>query len=261
MSVVPQEERSSRARSPSRSTVSILPDRTAEHSPLTSGFGEKAVTTSVGSLGRQGEIQHVFHLDHGSGMTGFVGKMSEVSWIQRVREHFIGSPTVVGSDVTPAELDLHSAQAHDLNYFMDDEDLLFVNEEDVDSQQLPPPATALVLCEAYFHALQGAFQFVKRESFIRILNQLFIGPRHTTWTRRRIMGLANIIWAVGAKWLNDTNLDPNGIAERHTVYYARARGLGLDHRISFDHPDVQMTQAIGILAFYLMMNGSIQRCA
>ena len=53
---------------------------------MTSGPGEQAVTTSAALPGRQGEIQHVLHLDHGSGMTEHVGKMSEMSWVQRVRK-------------------------------------------------------------------------------------------------------------------------------------------------------------------------------
>ena len=223
-------------------------------------FGEKEVTTEVGSLGKQSELQHLVHLDHGSGVTGYLGKMSEVSWMQRVREHLIGQPTAVGSDATPAQLDLSSAQAYDLTYSMDDENLLFVNEDDINSRHLPPPATALFLYEAYFHALQGAFQFVTHGSFLRVLNQVST-ETHSTWAGRRAMGLANIIWAVGAKWLSDTKLDQHEFEEIHLSYYARARALGLDHRILFYHPDVQMTQAIGILAFYLMLNGSIQRSA
>jgi hypothetical protein len=255
-----QEERSSTARSPTISTFSSL----VEASPqiqFSSGFGEKTAAASVGSPRAQGELQHLFHLDHGSGMTGYIGKMSEVSWLQSVREQVVGRPTAIGSDVTPAALDLHTAQALDLNYFTDNEDLLSVNEDNVDFQQSPPLETALILFEAYFHAVQGAFHFVRRGSFLRLLDQIFTGSVPLTWAGRRTMSLCNIVWALGAKWLNDVNLDPNGIAENHLIYYARARALGLDHRILFDHPDVQMTQAIGILAFYIMINGSIQRLA
>jgi hypothetical protein len=45
------------------------------------------------------------------------------------------------------------------------------------------------------------------------------------------------------------------------VYYARARRLGLDHRVVSEHPDVERVQAIGILAFYLLIIGSIARQA
>ena len=69
--------------------------------------------------------------------------------------------------------------------------------------------------------------------------------------------LTNVIWALGAKWLKDTEVDQYDFAEDHLTYYARARALGLDHRILFDHPDVQMAQSVGILAFYLLVNGSI----
>lgn len=64
---------------------------------------------------------------------------------------------MVGSDATPAVVVLYTAQAHDLTYFNDDEDLLSVDEETFDSQQLPAPAITLLLCEAYFRALSRSF--------------------------------------------------------------------------------------------------------
>ena len=199
------------------------------------------------------------HLDHGSGMTGYVGKLSEVSWLQNVREYLVGQPRMVTSDITLTQMDLHAAQAYELTYFVDDENTLSVNEDNVDDQQFPPLATVLLLSEAYFHAVQGAFQFIRRGPFLHVLDQLSTGTRYPTWAQRRTMGLANIIWAVGAKWLGNTKLDRQAFSENHLTYYARALDLCLYHIMMFDHPDVQMTQAIGILAFYLFINGSIQR--
>ena len=225
------------------------------------GVGEMATTADVVSHGHQGEMQHVVDLNHGAGMTGHFGEMSEVSWMQYARRYLVGSPNVVGFHQTSSQRDLYSAQAFDLTYFMDDEDLLSTDEDHIVPEHLPPSETALTLSEAYFHAVQGAFQFVQREWFLRELEKLLHGIERPWWAKRKTLGLVNIVWAVGSKWLQMTQLPGPILVEDHLTYYARARALGLDHRVLFDHPDVEMTQAIGILGFYLLVNGSIQRSA
>ena len=194
-------------------------------------------------------------------MTGYVGGMSEVSWLQRARKYLFGPSSTGISYETPPQVDPYSGQAFDLTYFMDDEDLLSVNEDQIVSEPLPPTAAALMLSEAYFHAVQGAFQFVERDWFLRELEKLLKGTERPSWAQRRTLGLVNIVWAVGAKWLQLTQLNGQTLAADHLTYYARARALGLDHRMLFEHPDVEMTQAIGVLGFYLLINGSIQRSA
>ena len=224
-----------------------------------SGGGEMAVVADVGSHCHRSELQHVVHFDHGSGMTGHFGKMSEMSWMQRAREHLVGLPGTVGSGRTTLPIDPQSAQAFDLTYFMDDENLLLIDEDYIQPGQLPSAEIALTLSEAYFHAVQGAFQFFQRGWFLHELNELLTGNEPPSWAQRRTLRLVNIVWAVGAKWLQITQLQGQTMVEGHLAYYARARALGLDHRILSDHPDVEMTQAIGVLGFYLLINGSIQR--
>ena len=225
------------------------------------GAGEKAAIADLGSPIRQGELQYVVDLNHGAGMTGYVGGMSEVSWMQRAREYLLGSSSAGTSYETPSQGAPYSAQAFDLTYFMDGADLLSVDEDQLVSEPLPPTAAALMLSEAYFHAIQGAFQFVERDWFLRELEKLLKGTEQPSWAQRRTLGLVNIVWAVGAKWLQLTQLSGQTLAADHLTYYARARALGLDHRMLFEHPDVEMTQAIGVLGFYLLINGSIQRSA
>ncbi|KAK5188665.1 hypothetical protein LTR96_011517 [Exophiala xenobiotica] len=142
---------------------------------------------------------------------------------------------------------------------MDDFDLLAVDEDLVDPYEWPPAQTAALLSEAYFHAMQDAFPFVDRESFLRRVFSYTRVRSVPSWRERGWLALANIVWAVGAKWLQITELDHQEARETHLVHYARARALGLDHRIMFDHPDVDRVQGIGLLAFYLLINGSIDR--
>lgn len=223
------------------------------------GAGERTALAYFGLPGHHGVLPHVVDLNHGAGMTGHIGQMSEMSWMQCVREHLFDHLRVADSHQILLQDNLPSLQAFDLTYFMDDENLLSINEDHVVAEQLPAAEVALMLSEAYFHAMQGAFQFIQREEFLSQLDSLLTRTEHTSWAQRRTLSLVNVVWAVGAKWLQITQLRGQDSVDDHLTYYARARALGLDHRIMFEHPNVEMTQAIGILGFYLLINGSIQR--
>jgi len=221
--------------------------------------GEKRAASSVGSPGRQGELAHVVDLDGGVGASGFVGKMSEISWIQRAAETISHQASTTHPDLAMGEVDHRITTAKDFSFWMDDVDLLAIDEDLVDPYEWPLADAAVILSEACFHALQGTFPFMLREEF---LQTMFSYPQQRpmpSWGQRRWLALANLVWAVGAKWLQITKLEQQNAQDTHLLYYARARALGLDHRILFDHPDIERVQGIGLLAFYLLSNGSITR--
>lgn len=124
-----------------------------------------------------------------------------------------------------------------------------------------------MLTEAYFHSIQGAFRFVERDQFLQDLKRVYNDSTTLDWPRRRTLALANVMWAIGAKWMDLTHIDRqpvlhNGgipLIESHLMYYARARALGLDHRMQIDHPSLDMVQGLAVLSFYLLSNGSIHR--
>lgn len=177
--------------------------------------------------------------------------------MQRAREYLIKRPRSSG-DIVRATLDEHAQAAQTLTYYMDDTNLLSIDEDHVDPLEWPPYHVALILSEAYFHATRGVFHFILREQFLDMLAKTAAQSAHPSWRERRWLAVANIVWAIGAKWLYLVKLDHN-FPDSHLVYYARARALGLDHRIHFDHPDVEMVEGIGLLSFYLLVNGSISR--
>ncbi len=221
--------------------------------------GERRVLADVGSPSRQGEISEIVHLHKGSGLAGYIGKMSEISWIQRVHDHLEGKSLTFIFEMPSAQLDYSAEQIEDKSYFVDQVDLLSVDEDYVNPHQYPPVSTAMLLSEAFFHALQGSFYFVEREQFLNDLMTVQAAGSISTWSQRPFLAVCNLVWATAARWLEMTELAERTDAENHLIYYARARSLGFDHRIQFDSADVQTLQGMGILAFYLLINNSIQR--
>lgn len=223
--------------------------------------GENKGASSIVLLEKHGELTHQVDLDSGAGASGFMGEMSPISWIRRAYEILHCQTTLDKdtTDITMGELDHHLAKAADFNFFMDDVDLLGVDEDHVNPHKWPPMKTAVLLSESYFKAIQGSLSFLVRESF---LQSLFSYPRRNTlpgWKERRWLALANLVWAIGSKWLRIIGYDHADIQQTHLLYYARARALGLDHRVMVDHPDIDRVQGLGLLAFYLLINGSISR--
>ena len=229
----------------------------AQGGPLT---GENKAPSSVGSPGKQGELPHIVSLSNGGGAAGFVGKMSEISWISRAFETVRGArDDKPGRFVHAAKVDQNLFNITDFIYYMDDGDVLAIDEDYVDQYVWPPTQTVVLLSEAFFHAMQGAYHFVLREQFLQQAYQFTAKQQTPSWNRRRWLALANLVWAIGSKWLQITKLNEPTVAEDHLVYYARARALGLDHRVMHDHPDIERIQGIGLLSFYLLVNGSITR--
>jgi hypothetical protein len=225
--------------------------------------GETVISASVGSPGAMDRLAPIVSLGIGSGASGYVGKCSEISWIQRVQEHLSRqheSNAHIFSEV-------HEDYPHGshLDYHMDEANLLAVDEESVDPMEVPPLPIALTLAESYFETVHGSFPLISKDHFINDLVRRFHHSPPFSWEQRRWLSMANVIFAVGAKWIYLTRprskdvQAPNVGAGDHIVYYARARSLGLDHRLILDHPLLEQIQALGILGLYLIVNHQISR--
>jgi hypothetical protein len=184
-----------------------------------------------------------------------------VSWIQRCRE-ILFRQNSGGIEISLRDLDLHLIHAQHLNYHMDDFELLSVDDANMaplDVFYRPPRETAIALSDAYFNSLHTIFPFVDADQYRETIQQYSHHAPSASWDERRWLSTANVIFGLGSKWLHLAAPESGYLAEDHLTYYARARALGLDHRLSFDHPTLEQVQALGVLALYLFVNNSIAR--
>lgn len=150
--------------------------------------------------------------------------------------------------------------AENFTYFVDEENLLSIDEDYIEPNQLPSVEVATILSEAYFLSARSGLLLIDKQDFYQTSSQC-LSRRGSPFSRteNRWLLKANVVWALGAKWLQSIGFDQTGRLESHLVYYARSRALGLDHRVPLDHPNVDMIEASGLLALYLLANGSISR--
>jgi hypothetical protein len=182
--------------------------------------------------------------------------MSEISWIHSAAKLRLGvhrgnlqsSPEVVGG---------RFPHVKELNYFMRETDLPEIKGHTVDVRKWPPGEITVLLSEAYFYAVADTFQFMHKPSFIHSLTNFPHNKPTLSLSESRWLTAANLVWAIGTKWLQLAKLDRS--TESHGTFYDRARALGLDRLESMEHPDMETVLAISLLAFYLFINGCIDR--
>jgi hypothetical protein len=109
-------------------------NQTIEDSPVDteasvpqSKAGENLVRSDVGSSDRLRELASAVDLDDGLGMPGYVGKMSDVSWLQKIRSHLSGQHALRDSALKDSHVDIQAPDSSSLSYFTDDVNLLSVD--------------------------------------------------------------------------------------------------------------------------------------
>jgi hypothetical protein len=122
-------------------------------------------TARQGSPDHIGELAHRVDLADGNGLTGFVGKSSEISWMHRIYEYLSKSSLVEPrSAQTGFEENVRATEK--IAYFVDETELLSVDEDNINPLERPKFDVALILMEAAFCAMNGAFRFLSPEQFL-----------------------------------------------------------------------------------------------
>jgi hypothetical protein len=105
------------------------------------------------------ELNQVIYLHIGSGMVGYVGKLSETFWMRRTHAYLNSSSPALDFSPNTVESDspMPGSTMPALTCFMDEENLLSIDEDHVNHYQLPSPATSLLLSEAFFMLCKEGF--------------------------------------------------------------------------------------------------------
>ena len=73
------------------------------------------------------------------------------------------------------------------------------------------------------------------------------------------LAIANIVFAIGAKFAHLTNAEYRSDDRDYLVYYARASALGMDQRTLNQDPELQHTACLGLVGLYLLATDQLNR--
>jgi hypothetical protein len=212
-----------------------------------------------------------FNRDEVARSTGFMGKSSEITWLQRLSkevnseteewpcynsnaddENALPSPSL--TTLTPRPENTSESLVASLNYYLDD--LEIPNADKVDSSVVPPKETATKLLNSYLTSVHPSFPIIGISTFVSQFQAYFSQPSLKPGSKW--LAILNLIFAIAAKHGQLANTGLNDEEDGHQVYFSRARMLSLEDQL-LHHPDLQQLQVEGLTCFYMISSGHINR--
>ncbi|PWY92612.1 hypothetical protein BO70DRAFT_384095 [Aspergillus heteromorphus CBS 117.55] len=215
---------------------------------------EDAVSSpsSIGSLDAIDRVTEDLNRTPSSRATGYMGKNSEVIWMQRVRmEAEQRSRKLPGSSEVDDEREF---AIHSMNYHLDDMEISVPGPVHV--YWMPPRNVADKLFEDYLDTVHPFFPIISRTLFRAQYKTFFESAARPgdKW-----LAILNMIFAIAAKHAHLTQAPWRGDENDHLVYLTRARILSLNGDVLFSHPDLQQVQVEGLISYYLLASDQINR--
>ncbi|PYI05933.1 C6 transcription factor [Aspergillus sclerotiicarbonarius CBS 121057] len=208
--------------------------------------------SSIGSLDAIDRVDEDVNRTPSSRATGYMGKNSEVTWMQRVRmEAEQRSRKLPGSYEADQEGEF---AIHSVNYHLDDMDISVPGPVHV--YWMPPRKVADKLFEDYLDTVHPFYPIISRTLFpgqYRTFFESAVRPGDK-W-----LAILNMIFAISAKHAHLTRAPWRGDENDHLVYLTRARILSMNGDVLFSHPDLQQVQVEGLIAYYLLASDQINR--
>lgn len=221
---------------------------------------------SIGSF----EVDHTeedFNRDETARATGFIGKGSEINWLQKIKKEVdqecepcsINAPSLPDHEPcspssAPRMEGQHDSSVASFNYYLDDLDMR--SSVQLDPYEVPTRETATKLFNIYLNAVHPSFPIIGISTFVSQFQVFFNQP--SLKPGKRWLAILNLIFAVGAKYSQLTDTEPQQDSDEHLKYFSRARVLSLEDQ-TFQHPDLQQLQVEGLASFYLLALGHVNR--
>ena len=248
----------------------------ARTEPTTGMDGESDVSAGVGSTGSLDRINEDFNRSDSARTTGFMGKISEVTWIHRMKDQ-LGTSSPPGDDQNKTMVDgylirlrfsqpstkCHSSSPNSAtydgiassSYHCDDFELMSADQ--VDPSELPPRQTAEFLLNTYLESVHSTFPIIGKLNFSSQVRNFFDNVQSRPG--KHWLAILNLVFAIAAKYTHLIKSKKRGDERDHLVYFTRARLLGINADSVLAQPDLQRVQITALMAFYLLSVNQINR--
>lgn len=218
---------------------------------------EPSSPSSIGSLEAIDRVEEDLNRTETSRATGFMGKNSEVTWMQRLQREAEHRSQGLAGSLEPGQSKRQDDDVamHAVNYHLDDLDVSVPGP--VELYAMPPRQLADQLFESYLRTVHPFFPIINRPLFRAQYRTFF---ESNAQPGDKWLAILNVIFGIASKHAHLVEAPWRGEDDRdHLVYLTRARILSLNGDDLFSHPDLQQIQVEGLIAFYLLASGQINR--
>lgn len=188
--------------------------------------------------------------------TGYMGKNSEITWMQRLQREAEHRSRGLAGSLEPGQSKRQDDDLalHAVNYHLDDLDISVPGP--VETYAMPSRQLADQLFDVYLRTVQPFFPIINRPLFTAQYRTFY---ENHAQPGDKWLAILNMIFAIGAKHAHLINAPWRGDSGDHLLYLTRARILSMNGDILFSHPDLQQVQVEGLIAFYLLASDQINR--
>ena len=209
----------------------------------------------MGSLDAIDVVDEDINRSEGSRATGFVGKNSEVVWLQSldVEAERVNHP----NQERPRR---HSSGTRDGNYIASKsyhtEDRPISEPEQLNPYEKLPKHVAEAYYDAYFSTVDTYFPIIRKSLFTAQFDRYYAEPFLNPGNRW--LAVLNMIFAIASQYCAFVGKEMSGGSE-HTIFFFRAKLLSANENIVYDHPDLQQVQIEILLTFYFLALSQVNR--
>lgn len=250
--------------------------RTFENSEVEIRDGESLVLADVASTGSVDHIVEEIDTENAPYRTGYIGKTSEISWIQRVARQLAteaqnNSP---GEGIATPQTSSYSHYSTKFSsmynsivddeyqfetpaYHLDDINLSTAGTH-IDPFLLPDKVVADELVNVFFSTIHPTFPLLQQKSFMEQYETFFsmwFPPNNS----KRWLAMLNLIFAIGSVYGKLVNAPWKGGDNEHLKFFGRARVLNLDEGGMLEVADVQQVQVVALTSIYLLVSNQTNR--
>lgn len=244
--------------------------------------GESLVSAEVRSTGSLDHIREDVNMENTPYPTGYMGKSSEVAWIQTVARQLAqearqtSSPPARDEDIYARHgsrpgpsfisstksfgwfaADDETYQFETPTYHLDDLSIT-IPSGTVDPFLLPDKQIADDLVDAFFQTVHPSFPVIMKGLFMSQYN-MFFQTYFPPASSKRWLAMLNLIFAIGSLYGKLANSQWKGTDMEHLKFFARARSLCLDDGSLFETADMQQVQVVGLTGMYLLASNQTNR--
>ena len=231
--------------------------------------GESQASAGAGSTGSLDRINEDFNRNDSARATGFMGKLSDVTWLHRLRDQLedASPPTESISFGNLSGPNLHEKSSTS-QFVLDDgiadstyhcDDLAILAPDQVEPFEHPPREVVEFLLQTYLESVHPSFPIIGKVLFCSQVHN-YLDNDHVM-PGKNWLAILNLIFAIAAKYSHLVQSESRGDERDHMIYFTRARLLSMDGDWILSQPELQRIQIAGLMSFYLMSINQINRYA
>ncbi|KAJ5559440.1 hypothetical protein N7513_001839 [Penicillium frequentans] len=211
-------------------------------------------TSSLGSLEEIDAVYEDLNRSEMSRATGYMGKNSEITWMQRLDLETANQEVGDGLSNRATTSVPNDESISSLNYHLDHQSL---SEPAVlDAYAVPSKALADRLLQYYLDKIQVSMPIIRQDLFLNQYDRFY--SERALNPGRQWLSIFNMVMAISSAFCRLSSQDMRHVADE-TTFYTRAKLLNTSDSIIFEHDDLQDVQFEALIAFFFLIISQVNR--